>query len=247
MTCARRSAGPVVGVLVGGLVRRSFAVLLVALLGASPAAAAEGDTSKAAAAANDAAANGGADGAAGAAPSAKPRRPTALSLRMTVQVIAPDEARAAIRKAAEALGGHVHLEANRQLQLRVPPQKLSAVTAAAAGQGIVLDKALSRSDRTEAIYQLEARLRSKVGVLVRMRRFLADSDVQATLQVERTLSGLIAEIEAVKGQLRVERDKARFARLDVALSAAATQKLRYVRSPFPWLNSVDVEQLVRRF
>ena len=56
--------------------------------------------------------------------------------------------------------------------------------------------------------QLAGRFRSKQEILQRLRGFIDDSNVQATLQIEKSMLRLVSELENVKGRLRVQRERA---------------------------------------
>ncbi len=175
------------------------------------------------------------------------QRLTALSARLLVKVVHIDEVRRAVLQEVGTAGGFHSLVTEDQVRLRVPPERLSDVLTMLAGKGLVLEKSLQREDLTEPIAQLEGRLRSKEQILTRLRTFFDDSNLQATLEIERNMSKLVEEMEALKGKLRVERDRTRWATVDVSFRFRERERVRYVHSPFTWLNSVDVDAFVARF
>lgn len=174
-------------------------------------------------------------------------RQTALSARLLVKVVHVDEVRRGVLAEVGQAGGFHTLVTEDQLRLKVPPERLSEVLTLLGGRGLVLEKSLQREDLTEHIAQLEGRLRSKEQILTRLRSFFDDSNLQATLEVERNMSKLVEEMEALKGRLRVERDRARWATVDVSFRYRERERVRYVRSPFGWLNTVDLEAFIARF
>lgn len=185
-----------------------------------------------------------------AAPAERPEvapRATASTARITLKVVHPDEVRRALQAAAEPLGGFPVLVEDRRLILKVPPEALPQMVEAATGAGLVMEKALERADLTGEIAQLEALLRSKEAIFVRLRTLVDDADAQATLRIEKTMSSLVAEMEGIAGKLRVERARARHAVVDISFQFRQRQRIVYVRSPFEWLNSVDLGQFDARF
>lgn len=184
---------------------------------------------------------------ASASPSPAAGRATAVLARMTLKVIHPDQVRAELVAAARARGGHPVLITDHALHLKVPPAQVEVLLRLAADKGVVLDKSLSREDLTESIASREGRVRSRQEILVRLRRFIDDSNVAATLKIERTMTDLVTELEGLKGQLAVERERARFAVLSISFNYQRQGRISYVRSPFDWLNSVDLNRFLREF
>lgn len=174
-------------------------------------------------------------------------RDTAIVSTLLVKVVHPDEVRqAAIAKAKELGGFHV-LVSDAELQLKVPPENLGALVDLIAGSGTVVEKSLQRRDRTEIIAQLEARLRSKHEIFDRLRKFLDDSNVSATLRVEGSMTQLVRELEQLKGELEVERASTRHALLIARFEFHRQGRITYVRSPFDWLNTVDLDRFLAEF
>jgi hypothetical protein len=206
-----------------------------------------GDEAAQPAAASDEAAEG--DEAAEDKPAApiETGRQTALLSVMTLKVINPTEVRNELEKKAAELGGFPMLITDELLTIKVPPSKLSEMLQFAAEQGLVIEKTLERQDLTEQIAQLEGRLKSKLEILTRLRGFFDDSNVSATLRIEQTMTDLVAEIEEVKGQLRVARERARFAVVDIAFQFKKRDRIIYVHSPFDWLNSVTLDRFLEEF
>lgn len=174
-------------------------------------------------------------------------RATALTAQVVLKVVHPDQARKEVLAAMEKLGGFPVLVSETELRLKVPPDQVGAALDALAQHGLVVEKTLAREDLTQSIAQLEARQRSKQDIFRRLRRFIDDSDVAATLQIERQMTALVTEVEQVAGQLRVERDRARWAVVTVAFQFRERDRIVYVSSPFQWLNTVDLDRFLREF
>lgn len=179
--------------------------------------------------------------------SAAGERSTALAARMTIKVVHPDKVRAELIAAARKSGGFVTLATDYALHLKLTPGSLQAMMKDAGGKGVVLDKHLTRTDLTESIAQLRGKVRSKTEIMERLRSFVDDSNVGATLTIEREMTRLVRELESVKGQLRVQTDKARYAQLQISFRYRKRGRVKYVRSPFKWLNSVDIDLFLRTF
>ena len=186
----------------------------------------------------------------GPAPAARPSagvRLTAVTAVSTVKVIHPTAVRKVLLAAVRERGGFPSVITDQRLVLKVPPEQVPGLMKLVADQGDLISKSLSRKDLTEEIAQLEGRLRSKSEILARLRGFIDDSNVQATLQIEKSMLRLVSELELVRGRLRVQSERTQWAVLTVHLSFHTTDKVRYVHSPFKWLNSVDLNRFLGDF
>lgn len=180
-------------------------------------------------------------------PTQRAARPTAVTARMVTKVIHPDDARKAILEALEAKGGYPLFVSDERLRLKVPPGAVDELIDAVAAEGYVLEKGLDREDLAEGIAQIEGKLRSKLDIFARLRTFLSEADAPTTLKIEKTMATLVQEIEALKGQLRVLRDRASWAVLDVSFRFERRDRPGRVSSPFPWLNTVDLDRFLGEF
>ncbi len=174
-------------------------------------------------------------------------RKTALVATLILKVINPSDARVALREKATELVGHPILLTDHSVEVKVPPARLSAFIAAAGEQGIVVEKTLAREDLTLEIAQLEGTLKSKREILGRLRGFFDDSNLSATLRIEQTMTNLVAEIEAIKGRLRVLRDRTKWALVNISFRFKRRDRIVYVSSPFEWLNTVNLDRFLEEF
>jgi hypothetical protein len=174
-------------------------------------------------------------------------RRSALTARVHLKVVHPDQVRRALAQAAVAQGGHATRLTDQGLSVKVPPAALGEYLRAMGDHGHVLTKTLERQDLTETIADLEGRLRSKGEIFTQLRAFFDQSNLQATLDIERNMTQIVHEMESIKGQLRVERDRARWALVEIAFSFTPRDRLVYVDSPFEWLNTVDLPRFLSEF
>jgi hypothetical protein len=187
----------------------------------------------------------------GAAPTVKQEnekeRVCAFSARVLLKVVHPVEARKKIVGLIDSLGGFPSVVTDQKLIIRVPPEKFPGLIRDIGQYGVVVEKTMQREDITEKLAQLGGRLRSKQDILEKLRSFFDDSNVKATLQIEKNMTQLVIELEKVKGQLRLAIDKARFATIEVAFRFRRRDRIVYVNSPFQWLNSVDLDRFLAEF
>jgi hypothetical protein len=174
-------------------------------------------------------------------------RRTSLVSRLMLKVVSPDDARAVLEKKAAELGGFPTLVEDAALALKVPPDKLSEAIAFISSQGLVIEKTLERADLTQEIARLEGQLASKRETLSRLRGFFDDSNAEATLRIEQTMTDIVAEIEQVKGQLRVAEERSKWAVIEISFQFRERDRIIYVSSPFDWLNSVGLTRFEEEF
>lgn len=174
-------------------------------------------------------------------------RDVQVTASVVVKVIHPAEVRRVAIEHAKAAGGWPLLVTNQELHLAVPLAALTSVLDQVSGAGIVLQKTLQRVDRTDEIVQLRARLKSKREILGRLRGLLDDADTNSTLRVEGTMNQLVGEVEQLQGELNVATAAVQTGRVMVSFQYHQRQRITYVRSPFQWLNTLDIDRFLADF
>ena len=174
-------------------------------------------------------------------------RQTAIDASLVIKVAHPDQVRRQVMDLVRQAGGYPTLVSDARVDLRVPPQAVEALLAQVSQAGLVLARTLQRNDRTEVIADLQARLRTKRDIFHRLRAFLDDSNVAATLKVERSMTALVTDLERLRGELEVEEANVRNAVVRVTFQFHQERRVDQVVSPFAWLNTVDLEQFLGGF
>lgn len=174
-------------------------------------------------------------------------RLTAESATLVLKVVNPTEVRESLIGSAKGMGGFPTLVTNDALHVKIPPGRLDDFMDATSRAGLVLDKSRAREDVTASVAQLEAQARSKEEILARLRSLIGDSNVAATVKIEQSMTALLTELEQVRGELRVEQERVRYAAVRVSFSFPQRDRLVYVHSPFQWLNDVDLDRFIQEF
>ena len=164
-----------------------------------------------------------------------------------MKVLSPDEARTQIEQSAKSFGGFLVHFAKGSIKVKLPPEQLSSFADQIADFGILLEKNLSSEDLTLRIAELKGRIKSREDILERTRKFLDDADVASTIDIERTMTDLVLEIERFKGNLRVLTDRSSFAVAEISFDFRERDRIVYIRSTFEWLNSIDLGSFVEGF
>jgi hypothetical protein len=58
------------------------------------------------------------------------------------------------------------------------------------------------------------------------------------------MTNLVSELESLRGQLEAEREAVRHAVIQVSFQFHRAGRVKYVRSPFEWLNGVDLDRFL---
>ncbi len=174
-------------------------------------------------------------------------RQTAIDATLALKVAHPDQVRRQVLELTKQAGGYPTLVSDGRLDLRVPPQQVEALLTQFSQTGLVLGRTLQRSDRTEVIADLQARLRTKRDIFQRLRAFLDDSNVAATLKVERSMTALVSDLERLRSELEVEEANVRNASVRITFQFHQERRVDQVISPFAWLNTLDLEQFLGAF
>jgi hypothetical protein len=205
------------------------------------------DVNDAAARVVDATESESATPAPGSTASTPESRMESVQTTMVLKVINADIARNTIRESATALGGYATHLNDSSITLKIPPAKMAEAMALFSKQGIVIQKTIERQDLTLEIAQLEGKLISQQEILAKLRGFFNKADFAATLDIERSMARLVAEIESVKGRLRYLKEQSRWSLLVIHFSFHERDRVLYVASPFEWLNGANLDTFLEEF
>ncbi|MDR0324617.1 MAG: DUF4349 domain-containing protein [Oscillospiraceae bacterium] len=132
----------------------------------------------------------------------------------SMDIEAEDAAGLHARLAARAaeLGGYEHTNNIRHYEqystvsatFKIPPQHLQNFMAYAGDEGKIINSSIGSDDITEGYYDTQLRLETKRHSLDRYFALLSEAkDIDEILRVQRIIDGIIEEIEAMEGRLRV--------------------------------------------
>ena len=150
----------------------------------------------------------------------------------------------AIDLARERGGWFAELTMDR-VSLRVPAGEARALVDVLRSLGEVFERTFDSVDLQPQMADLEGRLKSRREVLARYMEVLAGASPKAIVSVEREITRVIAEIEGFEGQLRVLRDRAAYARIDVSFRYRERRApSRVGNSSFAWINRMNMAEVV---
>ncbi len=173
---------------------------------------------------------------------------SAVQLYLVVKVSDRDKAADRLVRGAEERNGYFTRKDKNGVTLRVPVQHLDALVSAAAQLGQVIDRRLQREDLGNDLLNKKAALKAKSEVQRQYLAILDKADTDGALYVEKELIQLVAEIETLKGQIRQLQDRTAFASMAVHFDYPDRKApVPDGNSPFAWLNTMNLSDLMEEF
>jgi hypothetical protein len=164
-------------------------------------------------------------------------RQVIYSASLSIVVLSPATAQAAVKSFAEAAGGWMSESDARTITVRVPAAQFEPVLERIGQLGEVVDRSVRAEDITETLFELDIRIDNARRARERLLAHLEKSEkMEDTLRIEAELARVTVELEALEG-------RARFLRSQVAMS---TIRVAFDRSksaprgegallPFDWI------------
>lgn len=185
-----------------------------------------------------------------AAPTSAPAAPreSQVTASLVLKVAQRDAAAESMLAKTKEMGGYFSTLASQQVVLRVPVASADALIAHAGTLGLVVSRSFSRTDMSQTLGELRARLAARQSVLDRYMAVLGGAHADAVVTVERQVTSLIAEIENLEGRIRLLENQVAYATVTVAFQfRERAAPRRDGSSSFAWLNTVNLADLVDGF
>lgn len=129
--------------------------------------------------------------------------------QLSMAVFQVDKSLGEVETLARNLGGFLSHRTDTQITIRVPAAQFDEALKGIAGMGDVLTRNVQVEDVTEEYLDVTLRLKNARQVRERIAQLLANAkNVEESLEVERELHRLSAEIERLEGRLKYLRNKA---------------------------------------
>lgn len=123
---------------------------------------------------------------------------------------------ARVESTADALDGYVSRRTDQLLVLRIPAERIDEAMSAIAGFADVKSRDLQVQDVTAQYVDLDVRIKNLRKLEDRLRQLLAQGqNVEELLEVEKELSRVTGELEALEGRMRVMKNRVTYAMLQV--------------------------------
>jgi hypothetical protein len=170
---------------------------------------------------------------------------TAITGMLTLRV---NDREAAIQQAiadAEAAGGWFQSLGKDHVSLRIPVDSARGFLESQRRHGDLLDRSYSAQDLGSQMRDLEGLIAARRDVLLKYLSVLDSASPKAVVSVEREVTRVVQQIEHAEGQLRVLRDRADYARIDLHFRFRERRAPRRDgSSSFAWLNTMNVGDMV---
>ena len=175
------------------------------------------------------------------------KRVAAIRSTMVLKVLNPAIARSEIKTIVRELGGYATLTSDNAIVVKIPPALLQQALGDFAKSGVVINQTLDRRDLTQEKAQLQASLKSKTEILQKLQTFIDSSDFNSTLEIERSMTQLVNEIEHIKGRLRLLFDSTTWSVVDISFEFRNRENIQYISSPFAWINDANTDSFLENF
>ncbi len=141
----------------------------------------------------------------------------------------------------EQSGGYYTYRSDSEIVLRVPPPAIESIRSVIEEmEAEVIGFDPSTLDYRRQIAEAEAAIVARTEALERLLIYMDGASIGATLDFERELRALNAEIESYAGSLRRIRNDIRFTRARVVLAGFDSVLTSGEGSSFAWLNDLGI-------
>jgi hypothetical protein len=166
--------------------------------------------------------------------------------QLSMAVFQVDKALGEVETLARNLGGFLSHRTDTQITIRVPAGQFDEALKGIAGMGDVLTRNVQVEDVTEEYLDVTLRLKNARQVRERIAQLLANAkNVEESLEVERELHRLSAEIERLEGRLKYLSNKAQYSTITVTFRPEQVDDVRPAfQLPFPWLRELGLGRLM---
>jgi hypothetical protein len=165
--------------------------------------------------------------------------------QFTMAVYQVETGIAAIEKIARDHNGYLSAKKDREIVIRVPRAQFEAAVSEVDKVGDVLHRDIAALDVTDEHVDLEIRIKNARAMQKHLTDLLARANVKEALEIEKELGRITEELERLEGRLKLLNDKIAFSTIAVQFEARGqaltTQR---VRLPFPWLNTLNLPNLL---
>jgi hypothetical protein len=178
----------------------------------------------------------------------EPARDPALVIytaQLTLAVYRVEESVAAVERIAKEHGGFVARKQDREIVIRVPRARFAEAVAGVDKVGDVVHRDVSAVDVTEEHVDLEIRIKNARAMQARFKELLNRANVKESIEIEKELNRVTAELELLEGKLKVLRDRIAYSTITATFQQRAPESaMRSPRLPFTWLGEIGLPHLL---
>jgi hypothetical protein len=155
-----------------------------------------------------------------------------------------------IIETAESKGGYFTNFTEYSISLRLPVDALQEFQSVMGSLAIIEEKGFESTDKSSELEKLKVQIQSRKKLLGTYMDLVKNAPFAELQSVEREMVGLNAQIERLQGKLQAIEKRAALASVAVYATSVAVPIYRptgQVISPFPWINSTNLNSLRRDF
>ncbi|MDH4319508.1 MAG: DUF4349 domain-containing protein [Desulfobulbaceae bacterium] len=172
----------------------------------------------------------------------------AIVAQLVLKVSDRDQAASLLIQRAEDLDGWFSRRSDEMVELKIPAANAESFIGFALEQGILADRSYSSTSYDNQLSLLSASLKSKESLLSDYLEVLKEARQASILAVEQEIVALTEQIEKIKGEIRYLAHNTEYARISITFQfrdrSAPTAD---GSSSFPWLNTMNLSDLVGDF
>jgi len=171
-----------------------------------------------------------------------------VTASMTLKVANREETAETLIADAANVGGYFAKHTAEQVVLRIPVAETEGFLDRSAELGLVVQRNYSSTDLGGELLDLRSRLKARNQILEQFFDLVPTAGSKSIVSVEREIVRLVADIEKIRGRIKLLEHQSTMARIDVAFrfrDRAAPS--RDGSSSFSWLNTLNVADIVNDF
>ena len=149
---------------------------------------------------------------------------------------------------AKKFDGYVQKQTTDTIVLRIPAANFTEARDNIETLGRVMEKSIEANDVTEKYTDLSLRLKMRQAYLQELQGLLEKTtDVKQMLAIQQEIAKTVEEIEVLQGKLNYLANQVAYSTIAVRLVKTYEQKGTRISLPFYWIQTLDLEYLLKRY
>ncbi|PJZ70564.1 hypothetical protein CH373_05730 [Leptospira perolatii] len=172
-----------------------------------------------------------------------------IEATLIVKSVRPEQIRDKFLSYVKEKGGWLIRMSNQDVTVSVPVDiPLEDVLGVAAGDGLVIQRNIVRTNVGGEMTDLRAKIGAKRKHLEQLYKLLDESEFVQILEVETEINDTVDELEELQGELNYYSEMAANIRCNLSFRLIAPQQMTPKKPvEFPWMQIRNIESLLERF
>ena len=143
---------------------------------------------------------------------------------------------------------NVQRQTTDTIVLRIPSAGFTDARNSIESLGRVIEKSIEANDVTERYTDLSLRLKMRQAYLTELQALLQKTtDVKQMLAIRQEIAKTVEQIELLQGKLNYLANQVAYSTIAVKLVKTYEQKGSRISLPFYWIQTLDLEYLLKRY